>query len=342
MIAVAADLPAPAAQRVYLPAPASIHKRTATPAMNEQPAAHVPVLAGEAMQALAPHAGGRYLDGTVGLGGHAEHILELSAPDGRLLGLDKDRQALALAAERLARFGDRVMLVHCGYEEAAAAVEAAGLSPLDGLLLDLGLSSMQLDAPERGFSFRHDAPLDMRFDPASGEATAADLVNSASEDELADVLWRYGEEPASRRIARAIVRERPLASTAQLARLVERVAGRPGARRAAATRAFQALRIAVNRELDNLQAGLSQAPGLLRRGGRLVVISFHSLEDRIVKQFIQRESRDCVCPPGLPACRCGHIRTLAPVTRGAVRPSLQEQERNPRSRSARLRAATRV
>jgi 16S rRNA (cytosine1402-N4)-methyltransferase len=221
------------------------------------------------------------------------------------------------------------------------------MAPADGVLLDLGVSSLQLDRAERGFSFRDDGPLDMRFDQSgqtgqTGRATAADLVNDLDEHDLADVIWKFGEEPASRRIARSIVRSRPLASTAQLARVVEAAVGRAPGRVSPATRTFQALRIAVNDELGVLSAALAALVGLLRVGGRLAVISFHSLEDRIVKQFLQRESRDCICPPRLPECRCSHQRTLTLVTRGAVTPGAAELRRNPRSRSARLRGAARV
>jgi 16S rRNA (cytosine1402-N4)-methyltransferase len=309
--------------------------------MNKPELRHVPVLLEETVSSLAPHASGRYLDGTVGLGGHAERILEVSSPGGRLIGLDRDPDALAEAKKRLSRFGTRAQLVHASYTEAQAVAGQAGMTPLSGFLLDLGVSSLQLDRSERGFSFRTEGPLDMRFDPASGEP-AATLVNSAPEEELADVIWRYGEERASRRIARAIVQARPLRTTTQLARVVERVAGRPGMRTSPATRTFQALRIAVNGELDNLSRALESTRDLLEVGGRLAVITFHSLEDRIVKQFIQRESRDCICPPGLPECRCGHMRSFAPLNRSSVAASDEESRRNPRSRSARLRTAVRL
>jgi 16S rRNA (cytosine1402-N4)-methyltransferase len=304
-------------------------------------AVHVPVLLQESVAALAPRSGGRYLDGTVGLGGHATAIIEQSAPDGRLLGLDRDPQALALAAARLAPYGERVTLIHASFADAQSVARECGFLPLDGLLLDLGLSSLQLEQGERGFSFQANAALDMRFDPRSTEVTAAQLVNEAGEAELAEIIWRFGEEPASRRIARAIVRERPIGSTTQLAGLVDRVAGRPGRRTAAATRTFQALRIAVNRELEALATLLEASRDLLTAGGRLAVISFHSLEDRLVKQFIQRESRDCICPPGLPACTCEHRRSFAPLFKRAITPGEAERQRNPRSRSAKLRAAIR-
>ncbi|HLZ68826.1 MAG TPA: 16S rRNA (cytosine(1402)-N(4))-methyltransferase RsmH [Dehalococcoidia bacterium] len=309
--------------------------------MSERGAVHEPVLLEETIAALAPRPGGRYVDGTVGLGGHAARLLAASAPDGRLLGLDRDADALVLAGERLAPFGERVTLIHDSYAQALPHALAAGLAPCDGFLLDLGASSLQFDTAARGFSFRLDGPLDMRFDRSSGE-TAAEVVNESDETELANLIWRLGEEPASRRIARAIVRERPIETTGQLARIVGRVAGRPGQRISPATRTFQALRIAVNRELETLSAALERTPELLRSGGRLAVISFHSLEDRIVKQFLQRESRDCICPPGIPACRCGHTQTFRPLGRRPVMPGVAARERNPRSRSARLRAAERI
>jgi len=303
---------------------------------------HLPVLAHETVAALAPRAGGVYLDGTVGLGGHAELVLRGSTPDGRLIGLDRDLQALDEARRRLAPYGDRATLLHGSYADAATVLTELGIDRIDGLLLDLGVSSLQLDDAVRGFSFRHDAPLDMRFDPSAGGPTAATIVNTADEAALADILWRYGEERHSRRIARAIVRARPIATTSELAAIVEQATPGPRGRISPATRTFQALRIAVNGELDALQALLAQAAALLRPGGRLAVISFHSLEDRIVKQFIQRESRDCLCPPSLPACVCGHTATFRPLLRGAVQPDDAEIAANPRARSARLRAAERI
>jgi len=305
-------------------------------------AVHEPVLLEETIAALAPCSGGNYLDGTVGLGGHAKRLLAASAPDGLLLGMDRDPDALREAGARLAGFAGRVTLVHASYVDAAAAVAAHGFAPLSGILLDLGVSSLQLDRAERGFSFRLDGPLDMRFDPTSDDPPAADLVNHASETELADLIWRYGDEHESRRIARAIMRARPLHTTTQLAKVIERVLRRPGTRLSPATRTFQALRIAVNRELEGLQRVLEASRDLLGSGGRLAVISFHSLEDRIVKQFIQRESRDCLCLPGLPECRCGHRRSFTPVFRAAISAGSAELARNPRSRSAKLRAAIRL
>lgn len=307
--------------------------------MNTTP--HVPVLYQQVLTALQPRPGGRYVDATVGAGGHAAGLLEASAPNGMLLGLDVDPQALALAQERLANFGARVILRRASYATLARQLADLGWEAVDGILLDLGVSSMQLDTPERGFSFRYDAPLDMRFDPTQ-PITAADLVNTLSEDELADLLWRYGEERRARRVARAIVAHRPITTTRQLAEIVARVtsAGRPGMH--PATRTFQALRIAVNRELEQLEQVLPQAVAALRPGGRLAVIAFHSLEDRLVKRFMQQESRDCLCPPRQLVCTCGHRATLRLVRPFPMRPTAEEVARNPRARSARLRVAERL
>jgi 16S rRNA (cytosine1402-N4)-methyltransferase len=276
----------------------------------------------------------------VGGGGHARGLLETSGPDGQLLGLDIDPVAVELARQRLAPFGDRVLIVQGNFAQLAEIADRYGFRPVDGILLDLGLSSHQLTSAERGFSFQLDGPLDMRFDPTQGE-TAADLVNRLSEKELAEVLWRYGEEPAARRIARAIVAARPLETTGQLAAIVSRAV--PGRRRRhKATRTFQALRIAVNRELDQLEAALPQAVDILAPGGRIAVIAFHSLEDRIVKEFFRRESQDCICPPEILECVCDHKATLKLVTRKPLRPTEAEVQRNPRIRSARLRIAERI
>lgn len=303
----------------------------------EFPAVHIPVLVNAVLSWLQVRPGGVYVDGTVGGGGHAEAILTASAPDGRVLGLDRDPQALEFARGRLSCFGDRVTLRHGSFAHLRALV--ADFAPADGVLLDLGLSSLQLADPERGFSFTQEGPLDMRFDPTEDLPTAADLVNTLSVKELTDVLYRYGEERQARRIAEAIVASRPIRTTTELARLVERVVGGRRERIHPATRVFQALRIAVNRELEALEAALPQALDVLKPGGRLVVISFHSLEDRIVKQFLQRESRDCLCPPEIPVCVCGHRARLRILTPKPVRPDESEVAANPRARSARLRAA---
>ncbi len=301
---------------------------------------HVPVLYDEVLAGLQVRPGGSYIDGTVGAGGHAAGILRASEPDGTLLGLDADPDAVAFARDRLRPFGSRATLRAGNFRQMASFAQAEGVSGVDGILLDLGLSSRQLAAGERGFSFSQEGPLDMRMDPSS-RTTAASLVNSLPEEELADVLWRYGEEHRSRRIARAIVAARPVTSTVQLAAIVARSAGR-GQKIHPATRTFQALRIAVNDELQALAEVLPQARDLLQRRGRLAIISFHSLEDRMVKQFFQQESRDCICPPELPICSCGHKASLLVVNRKPIRPSDSEVERNPRSRSARLRIAERL
>lgn len=297
---------------------------------------HRPVMVEEVLDLLAVRPGGRYLDGTVGEGGHALALLRASAPDGRLLGLDLDPVALERARRRLAPFEGRVRLVRASYARMGEVARAEGFAPVDGVLLDLGLSSLQLEGEERGFSFHQDAPLDMRFDPDQ-PLTAADLVNRLPERELARLLREYGEEPRARAIARAVVRHRPVRTARQLARIVEGAVGRRG-RLHPATRTFQALRIAVNRELEVLEEGLREAVDLLAPGGRLAVLSYHSLEDRIVKRFLREMARGCTCPPDLPRCRCGRGPVLRPLTRKPVRPRPEEVRENPRARSARLRA----
>jgi 16S rRNA (cytosine1402-N4)-methyltransferase len=303
-------------------------------------APHQPVLYHEIIHALQPKDAGLYVDGTLGAGGHARGILEACKPDGRLLGLDVDPQALALARENLAPYGQRIHLLQGSYSSLSETLHEIGWEKVDGILLDLGLSSMQLDTPERGFSFQHDAPLDMRFDPAS-PTSAADLVNTLPQDELADLIYRYGEERASRRIAQAIVRARPLQTTRQLAAVIEAIIPRRG-RVHPATQTFQALRIAVNEELDRVEHVLPQAVAALKSGGRLAIISFHSLEDRIVKEYFRRESRDCICPPRQPVCTCGHKATLTEISRKPITPGEAEIAANPRARSAKLRIAEKL
>ncbi len=299
------------------------------------------------MEALSPAPGSFHIDATVGGGGHAQRILEASSPDGRLLGIDADRAAIARTRRRLARCGDRVTLRQANFEELADVAADAGFTLADGILFDLGLSSYQLADAERGFSFRAEGRLDMRFDTGRG-VPAAQVLAEASERELADILWRYGEERHARRIAREIVarrRQQPVETGTQLAELVERVVPRPRTGRSRihpATRVFQALRIYVNRELETLLRALQAAVELLGPDGRLAVISYHSLEDRIVKRFIAAERRGCVCPPELPACVCGRSPRLAPVGAQPQRPTAEEVAANPRSRSARLRAARRL
>jgi 16S rRNA (cytosine1402-N4)-methyltransferase len=307
---------------------------------------HEPVMLEEVVTALAPRRSGRYLDGTFGGGGHTAAILEASAPDGIVRAIDADPQAAERARALAARpdVGERLRFVHGNFVDLAPIARDAGLVPLDGILLDLGLSSFQLDDPERGFSFRFDGPIDMRFDPTRGHP-AGELVNNLPVRELANLIWRYGDESRSRRIAAAIEREReraPIETTGRLAAIVEQaVGGRRGADTHPATRTFQALRIAVNDELTVLDRALGDALDVLAPGGRLAVIAFHSLEDRIVKQFMQRESVSCICPPEQPVCTCNHQPRLK-IVRRAVRPGPDEVRRNLRSRSAVFRVAERL
>ena len=318
-----------------------LRRRDAASYEPSAPTVHEPVMLAETLAALNVQPGGRYLDCTLGGGGHAEAILAASQPGGMLLGIDADPEALARTRRRLEWFGDSFAAVEGNFSDLEAICSERRFTPVNGVLFDLGLSSDQLDS-DRGFSFRTESPLDMRFSPMQDE-TASYWVNEASEEELADVIWRFGEERQSRRIARAIVHGRPIATTADLAKAVEQAVGRrPGSQSHPATKTFQALRIVVNQELASLTNALPRAHGLLGFGSRLVVISYHSLEDRIVKEFIQRESKDCLCPPAQLVCICGHKASLRPVTRGALMPSEAEVARNPRSRSARLRAAERL
>ncbi len=324
--------------------------------MNTVHSQHIPVMLDEVLEYLQPEPGGHYIDGTSGGGGHTAAILERSAPDGRVLGIDTDVQALARVRARLSEYVEngRLVLVHGNFAQLATIARQTGFTSVQGVLLDLGFSSDQMDDPQRGFSFSADGPLDMRLDQ-SLTVSAADLVNSASEQELADLIWRYGEEKRSRQIARRIVRQREkeaITRTTQLAALVAAgVPYKPGAIHPA-TRVFQALRIAVNHELERLEEVLPSIVDVLntQRGsdrdrevgkaaGRMVVIAFHSLEDRIVKEFMRREARDCLCPPRTPVCICGHKARLHILTSRPVIASEQEVERNPRARSAKLRAA---
>ncbi len=306
------------------------------------PTTHQPVLYQEVLNILDPQAGGRFVDATLGGGGHAEGILLASAPDGRLLGLDADPLAIARCTGRLASFGARATLVHANFRRLVEVAQVHGFAEVDGVLLDLGVSSYQLDDPDQGFSFRQAGPLDLRLDPTTGP-TASEVVNTLAEDALADLIYRYGEDRFSRRIARSIVAHRPIQSTTELAEVISQaVGGRKGARLHPATRTFQALRIYVNDELASLEAVLPQTVSLLRPGGVLAVISFHSLEDRIVKQFLRRESSDCICPPRTPVCQCGHRAQLVELHRKGLTPGEAEVAENPRSRSARLRSARRL
>jgi 16S rRNA (cytosine1402-N4)-methyltransferase len=309
---------------------------------------HLPVLVEEVMSMLAPAPGSLQIDATVGGGGHTGRILEATDPDGRLLGLDADGAAIARVDGRLRpRFGDRLVLRRANFRELRTVAPDAGFAAVDGLLFDLGLSSFQLADAGRGFGFRTGGPLDMRFDTTRG-VPASELLATLDVRELSALFKRYGEEPQAGRIARAIVANRSAAAveTAEdLAALVQRVApGDPRKRHRihAATRVFQALRIAVNEELEALEEGLAAAIDLLRPGGRLVVLSYHSLEDRIVKRFFAAERRGCVCPPELPVCVCGRNPRLRLVTRPSLTPTPAEVAANPRARSARLRAAERL
>jgi 16S rRNA (cytosine1402-N4)-methyltransferase len=306
--------------------------------------AHISVLLAEALEGLAPRPQGRYLDATLGLGGHSEAILD-RALHGRLLGLDKDPTAIAASEDRLKRFGKRFEARRSDFRrmtEAARGFLEPDSPGFDGILMDLGVSSPQLDEAQRGFSFMKDGPLDMRMDPTAG-ATAAEWLNAAEEAEISKVLWDYGEERQARRIARSLMRARPLGRTLELAEAVSAaVGGRRGAPIHPATRTFQALRIFINRELEAIDEALPQALRLLAVGGRLAVISFHSLEDRRVKEFMVDQSRLCRCPPRVPECRCGWKPTLRLVSKKAIVAGEAECMANPRARSARLRVAERL
>ena len=331
---------------------------------------HHPVLLREAVQYLVVRQGGVYIDCTVGEGGHSSAILQACLPGGRLLGIDLDSRSLERARQRLEWVSDSqgpeplqgheasFTLVQGNYARLEEVAPTLGYAEPDGILLDLGMSSLQLEGEGRGFSLQRDAPLDMRFDPETASSsdakrtlTAADVVNDYPFEDLVRVISSYGEEPRARSIARAVIQQRPLRTTLELADLVTRVGGgrragpgrgRKGRKIHPATRTFQAIRIEVNSELDNLRAGLEQAMNILKPGGRLVVISYHSLEDRIVKETFSREAKGCVCPPRVPVCICGHIQTLKVITRRIVRPLPEEVKVNPRSRSACMRVSERL
>jgi 16S rRNA (cytosine1402-N4)-methyltransferase len=306
-------------------------------------AEHVPVLYRETVEGLAPCAGERYVDCTAGSGGHAAGILEACAPDGALLALDTDPEAIGRTQIRLQPYGARARVVQANFRDLERVVEQAGWEQIDGVLFDLGVSSVQLGVAGRGFSFQLDGPLDMRMDP-SRSPSAAELVNSLDETELASIFRQYGEEPLARRIATAIVRERSsrrIETTARLADLIARTKGRRG-RIHPATMVFQALRIAVNGELESITLALPQAVRLLRPGGRLAVIAFHSLEDRIVKRYLHEEAKECRCPPRQPICTCNRQPLLQLVNRHAIMAGESEVLGNPRARSARLRIAVRL
>jgi len=309
-------------------------------------ATHRPVLLRETIELLAAERGGLFVDCTLGLGGHSEAILQASR-DATVLGIDRDDEALELARERLAQYGSRFRAVHSDFRELTRVLATAKVNQVRGILADLGVSSWQLDSPSRGFSFRHDAPLDMRLDLKGGAETAAGLLGRLSEVEIARIIFEYGEERRSRRIARFIVERRergePVSTTRHLAELVERAVG-PGKKRRIhpATRTFQALRIAVNRELDDLDRFVTEAVGFLEPEGRLAVISFHSLEDRIVKRTLLQLAGRCQCPPRMPTCMCGARRLVDILTRRPITPGEEEIAGNPRARSAKLRACRKL
>jgi len=304
---------------------------------------HRPVLLTETVHQLTLQEGGTYVDGTTGEGGHSEAILQSEPPVKAVLAIDRDPRSLEAAQSRLAGFGGRFLPAPGNYADMAGLAAERGITGVNGVLLDLGFSSRQIESPGYGMSFQVDGPLDMRYDPL-GALTAEEIVNTYGERELGQLIRRYGEEPRGMSIARAIIKERPVATTGQLASIVGAVLGRRPRRVGVnpATKTFQALRIAVNDELSNLERGLDAAVGLLVPGGRLAVISYHSLEDRIVKLFFNREAAACVCPPGLPVCVCGQKPRLKIINRRVIKPSDEEVQSNPRSRSAKLRAGQRI
>jgi len=305
---------------------------------------HVSVMQDEVLRYLRPRSGGTFLDGTVGGGGHTAAILEACAPRGRIIGLDRDEHALSVTRQRLAAFADRTVFVHANFSQAGEILARLRWGKVDGILLDLGFSSLQVEDGERGFSFSRSGPLDMRMDQDE-EYRAADLVNHASEGELSRIFHDFGEERAARALARAVVRSRaqsPLLTTDALVRTIERVVkSSPQQRIHPATRAFQALRIAVNRELDHLAAFLHEGYRLLRPGGRLVILAYHSLEDRLVKEAFRHWAATCLCPPQIQLCCCGWSPQVRILTPKPLTPTETEIERNPRARSARLRAVER-
>ena len=313
---------------------------------------HIPVLCDKVVDFLNPKPGGVYIDGTVGLGGHSAAILKTSAPDGRVIGIDLDVEALTVANDRLHTFGERYALINGNFTEMDVLLERHSIQAVDGILLDLGVSSLQLDTPHRGFSFNHTGPLDMRMNLGQGldsneetALTAMQVVNDSTMDVLVDIFRRYGEERFAKRIARRIVQARQqgsITTTTQLAEVVKRAVPQTASKIHPATRVFQALRIHVNTELENLVVGLDVAISLLKSGGCLCVITFHSLEDRIVKRYFQMCAKTCVCPPKTPICICEHSRSVEIITKRPVLPGVAEIQYNPRSRSAKLRVVRKL
>ena len=305
---------------------------------------HTPVLIQESMGLLKPTSGERYLDGTLGGGGHAEQILLRSSPDGRVLGLDWDDDAVRAARQRLSGFGDRLTVLQANFHQAKIILTDMNWGQVDGVILDLGVSSHQFDAAERGFSFQSSAPLDMRMDRRQ-RLTAREIVNTFPEAEIARIITEYGEEPRARRIAAMITAERQdraIETTTDLARIIGRVKGKRSRAHHPATQTFQALRIAVNRELDNLKEFLEHGYEILHPGGRMVIISFHSLEDRLVKTAFRKWSQKCLCPPRAMKCECGWSQKVQRLTRKPIIASAEEVRANPRARAAKLRAVVRV
>ena len=299
---------------------------------------HIPVLAEEVIEALRIQPGKRYIDCTLGSGGHAKAIMGKNFPDVQLLGIDTDMEALKTAKNRLADYSTSIMLINDNFINLEAICKENDFLPADGILFDLGISSLQIENAERGFSFQHDGPLDMRFSPTQ-ELTAADIINTLPEDKLHQLIRIYGEEYHSRQIARHIINNRPISSTLELSKIVEHATGGRRGKIHPATKTFMALRIATNRELKNIAAVLEQAIRCLNHEGRLVVISYHSLEDRLVKQFMKHESQGCICPPEALTCHCGHTPILKLISKKVITPSREEMSSNPRSRSAKLRVA---
>ncbi len=302
---------------------------------------HMPVMVPETLEQLAVQAGGRYLDATCGEGGHSRAILRAAQPGGQVAGIDADHEAISVANIRLREFEDSFIGLNVNFRELRQTLLELNFVPLHGVLFDLGVSSLQLDAEKRGFSFRRPDPLDMRFS-IHQTLTASDIVNSFAEHEIASIIFQFGEDSGSRRIAKTIVRNRPIRTSLQLAEVISSTMPRKMGNKHPATRTFQALRIAVNNELSALEAALEQAVSLLGKNGRLVVLSYHSLEDRIVKSFFRRESSDCICPPGTPECFCDHTAVIKRLTSRPIAPTAAEVKANIRSRSAKLRSAMRL
>jgi len=304
--------------------------------------AHLPVLLTETVGQLILQENGVYMDGTTGDGGHSQAILRAQPQVKTVLGIDWDSRSMEISQARLAEFGERFVSVHGNYADMVSLAAEQGITEVNGILLDLGFSSRQIENPGYGLSFQTDEPLDMRYD-LDGDVTAEEIVNTYKERELGQLIRRFGEEPRGMSIARAIIKERPVETTVQLANIIVGVLGRrPGQRVNPATRTFQALRIAVNEELTNVENGLDAAVSLLATAGRLAVISYHSLEDRIVKSFFNREAATCVCPPSLPVCICATMPRIKIINRRVIKPSSEEIQSNPRSRSAKLRVVQRI